>query len=136
MDELATARLAGLAAHRLEDPLSDFRVSMLPVAAYVLPTRARGFPSIGDPMCAAVLEYEAPRNPRIRMTVPVPVAGRPDVAVARRGSAFLPRRRGCGIRIDAGSGGSESAQRAGVETQRDQYCFAHGVHFPSLLWRG
>src|ERR1700722_9771208 len=112
MDELATARLAGLAAHRLEDPLSDFSVSMLPVAAYVLPTRARGFPSIGDPMCAAVLEYAAPRNPGIRMTVPALVAARPDVAVSRRGSACFPRGRWCGIRIYGGSGGSESAQRA------------------------
>src|SRR5882724_7282501 len=120
MDELATARLAGLAAHRHEDPLSALRISMLPVAAHVLPTRARGFPSIGNPMGAAVLEYEAPRNPRIRMTVPVPVAGRPHVAVARRGSPFFPRRRGCRIGIDAGSGGSGSSYCAGVEAQRDQ----------------
>src|SRR5216683_383159 len=109
---------------------------MFPMAVHVLPMRAHLIPSIGNPVSAAALEYIAPRNPRIGMTVPVPVARRPDVAVTRRGSPFLPWRRGCRIGIDAGSGGSGSAHCAGAEAQRDQDCFAHGVHIPSLLCMG
>src|SRR5258708_38705216 len=99
--------------------------SMLPMAGHVLPMRAHLIPSIRNPVSAPVLEYIAAGNPRVRMTVPIPVSGRPDVAVARRGRLFLAgrRRRYVGI----GSGGSRTYS-AGAEAQRDQHCFANGVH--------
>src|ERR1700737_699558 len=95
------------------------------MAADMLPTRAHLIPSIGNPAGAPALEYEAARNPRMRMTVPVPVAGRPDVAVARRGSPLVACRRRCGIGIVPRRDRPDST---GTEPQRDQHCLANGLH--------
>ena len=66
---------------------------MLPVAAHMLPVRAGLIPSIGSSVSSAVLEDEAPGNPRIRMAAPFPVARSPDITVARCRSPLFACRR-------------------------------------------
>src|ERR1700688_160569 len=99
--------------------------SVLPMASHALPMRADLIPSVGDPVSAPVLVYIAAGNPRIRMAVPIPVAGRPDVAVARRGSPLLAYR-GRG-HVGVASGGYR-AGTAGGEAQGDQHCSGNSIH--------
>jgi len=84
-------------------------VLTFPMAAHQLPVRAYLFPASRNPMTSPALGEKGSRDPGIPMTVPIPIAWSPNVAVVRRWRSLGTFRRG--RHIDSNVGSSESHRR-------------------------
>src|SRR5277367_1343945 len=82
-----------------------------------MPLRTNLFPSVGNPMSGSALHDPSPRYPHIGATIPLPVSGAPNVAVARGRSMFSSIRRRRSVGQDVRSCGSEFGNDSGAGGQ-------------------
>jgi hypothetical protein len=81
---------------------TDSRVVALlapPAAFFEVPAPLALHPGVRRVVIAVTFAHPSPAHPDVAMTVPVPVAGRPDVPDPGRRNDFDPRRRRCDVDV-------------------------------------